>query len=61
MKKCVTLSEIQTKNAELYCKRIKELSKNDPNESKKTARAELIKMGILSDDGKHKETIVSWD
>lgn len=51
----------QSENAKLYCKRIKDLSKKNPEASKKNARAELIKMGVLSNDGKHKETIVSWE
>ncbi len=56
-----TIEEIQKKNARNYVDYFKKLKKDNPNESKEAARKELIKMGLLSSDGKRKETIVSWE
>ena len=56
-----TLAEIQQKNARDYVNYFVNLHNADPIAAKEAAIAELIKMGLFSEDGKPKETIVSWE
>ena len=57
--KVKTLEEMRRENARKYLAKIKNLKKDNPNESRKFAIKELIKIGLFTSDGKPKETIVS--
>ena len=50
---------IRYQNAKKYKKYFEDLGKNNPEQAKKEATNELIKMGLLNSDGSTKETIVS--
>ena len=57
----MTIAERQRENAEKYRRHFERLGRNNPEQAKKEATSELIKMGLLNKDGSRKEKIVSWE
>lgn len=56
-----TRYELQMKHAKEYRKKLVELRKRDPEKAKKESIKQLIKMGLVNEDGTQKEKIVSWE
>lgn len=59
--KIMSTLEIQRRNAEEYRQYFESLGKMNPEQARREATRELIKMGLLDINGNRKETIVSWE
>ena len=51
----------KTNNAKTEIQKVRAFAKSNPDEAKKKARQILIKTGVLTKNGKKKDTIVSWE